>query len=55
MLNRGQSEFRTDDSIAVLQGKLEVEERIVEAARRMTEIPARNKKERQRRKITLQE
>ena len=38
----------------MLQKELEVEERIVEAARRMAELPASNRRERQKRKQSLQ-
>lgn len=45
----------SDDSISMLQRELEVEERIVEAARRMAELPTSNRKERQKRKQSLQQ
>lgn len=45
----------TDEAIAALQRQLEVEQRIVEAARRMAEIPSGNRRERQRRKQSLQQ
>lgn len=38
----------------MLQRELEVEERIVEAARRMAELPTSNRRERQKRKQSLQ-
>jgi hypothetical protein len=39
----------------MLQKELEVEERIVEAARRMAELSTGNRRERQKRKQSLQE
>ncbi len=48
------AEDSTEDSTAALQRELEVEERIVEAARRMAELPTSNRRERQKRKQSLQ-
>lgn len=45
----------SEDSLSMLQRELEVEERIVEAARRMAELPTSNRKERQKRKQSLQQ
>lgn len=45
----------SDDSIAIIQRELEVEERIVQAARRMAELPTSNRRERQKRKQSLQQ
>lgn len=45
----------SNDSMIKIKKKLEVEERIVEAARRIAEIPTGNRKERQKRKQSLQE
>lgn len=43
------------ETVAMLQRELQVEERIVEAARRLTNMPAPSKKDRQKRKQSLQE
>ena len=48
-------ELSADDSITSLRRRLEVEERIVEGARRMAELPSSNRRERQKRKQSLQE
>lgn len=45
----------SDDSIALLKKELEIEERIVEAARRMFEMPSANRRDKQRRKQSLQQ
>lgn len=45
----------SDDSIARLRRELEVEEKIVAAARRMAELPSGNRRERQKRKQSLQQ
>ncbi len=44
----------SDESITLLQKELDIEERIMEAARRLADMPC-NKKERQKRKQSLQE
>ncbi len=44
----------SDESISLLQKELEIEERIIEAARRLADIPC-SKREKQRRKQSLQE
>ena len=45
----------SDDSLAIIQRELEVEERIMQAARRMAELPTSNRRERQKRKQSLQQ
>lgn len=45
----------SDDSIALLRKELDIEERIVEAARRMFEMPSGSRKAKQRRKQSLQQ
>lgn len=45
----------SEDTLSTLQRELEVEERIVEAARRMAELPTSSRKERQKRKQSLQQ
>ena len=51
----GQMSGISDEAVSNLQKELEVEERIVEAARRMCELPSASKKEKQIRKKSLQE
>ncbi len=45
----------SDESVATLVRELEIEERIVDAARRMADMPARNRKEKQQRRQSLQQ
>ena len=45
----------SDESVSLLQKELDIEERIVEAARRLSDMPSGNKKERQRRRQSLAE
>ena len=45
----------SDKVIAALQKELEIEQRIVEAARRMAELPTSSKKERTKRRQSLQQ
>ena len=45
----------SDESVATLTRELEIEERIVDAARRMADMPARNRKEKQQRRQSLQQ
>ena len=45
----------SDESIALLRKELDIEERIVEAARRMFEMPSASRKNKQRRKHSLQQ
>lgn len=45
----------SDEAISNLEKELEVEERIVEAARRLYELPSNSKKEKQIRKKSLQQ
>ena len=45
----------SDESVATLLRELEIEERIVDAARRMADMPARNRKEKQQRRQSLQQ
>ena len=52
---REQSLDLSSDSMAKLRKELEVEEKIVAAARRMFELPSGNRRERQKRKQSLQQ
>lgn len=52
---RGQSMDLSGDSMAKLRKELEVEEKIVAAARRMAELPSGNRRERHKRKQSLQQ
>ena len=52
---RGHSIDLSVDSMAKLRKQLEVEEKIVAAARRMAELPTGNRRERQKRKQSLQQ
>lgn len=52
---KGLSLDLSDDSLSMLRRELEVEERIMEAARRMAELPTSNRRERQKRKQSLQQ
>ena len=45
----------SDESVDTLLKELEIEERIVEAARRMADMPAGNRKEKQQRRRSLQQ
>ena len=45
----------SDESVATLLRELEIEERIVDAARRMADMPTRNRKEKQQRRQSLQQ
>lgn len=45
----------SDESVATLLRELKIEERIVDAARRMADMPARNRKEKQQRRQSLQQ
>ena len=45
----------SDESVQTLLKELEIEERIVDAARRMADMPAGNRKERQQRRRSLQQ
>jgi len=45
----------SDKVIAALQKELDIEQRIVEAARRMAELPTSSKKERTKRRQSLQQ
>lgn len=53
--SKGLSFDLTDDSMALVRRELEVEERIVVAARRMAELHTSNRRERQKRKQSLQQ
>ena len=52
---KGPSLDLSEDSMAQIQRELEVEEKIVAAARRMAELPSGNRRERQKRKQSLQQ
>lgn len=58
-MTRPQSVVRSfdlsDESVDTLLKEMEIEERIVEAARRMADMPAGNRKERQQRQRSLQQ
>lgn len=45
----------SDTAMAMLQREMEVEERILEAARRLAELPSNSKKEKQRRRESLKQ
>lgn len=45
----------SDESVATLLKELKIEERIVDAARRMADMPSRNRKEKQQRRQSLQQ
>ena len=45
----------SDESVETLLKELQIEERIVDAARRMADMPAGNRKERQQRRRSLQQ